>query len=124
MAQDMTKEEIKKIYHNAVSAYSKDLDIVESYSPVETIVSSERAWGDYYRAFRAMKSRAEPIYKRPIGRKLTRCFLELILDEDGKNGLKLALDAFQEHIDHRQTFDSSHKMESYKPIHAEFSLKL
>ncbi len=121
MSEDMTKEEIKKIYHAVKSAYGGKIDIYKAFYSVETMLSSNVAFLSYCRAFGAMQTGS--VYKRPIGGKLTRCFLDLIHADFGSKGLKLALKALKKHIDHRQTFDSSRKMETYIQIYEEYIAK-
>ena len=118
----MTKEEIKKIYHAVKSAYRGEISLNVAFRSVETMLSSNVAFLSYCRAFKAMRTGS--MYKKSIGGELTRCFLEFIHADFGSKGLELALKAFQEHIDHRQTFDSSRKMETYIQIYEEYITKL
>ncbi len=118
MLKDLNKEKNKKIYHAIKSAYRGEISLNNAFRSVETILSSNVAFLSYCRAFSAMQTGS--MYKKSIGGELTRCFLELIHADFGSKGLELALKALQEHINHRQTFISSRKMETYIRIYKEY----
>ncbi len=122
MSEDMTKEEIKKIYHAVNFVYRGEISLNNAFQSVETMLSSKVAFVSYYRAFKAMQTGS--IYRKPIGGELTRCFLELIHADFGSKGLELALNALQKHINHRRAFDSSRKMGTYIRVYEEFIIKL
>ena len=122
MSEDMTKNEIEKIYQAVKRTWDGKIGEREAFHSVRTMLSSYVAFMSYYRGFEAMK--AGSVYKKSIGAKLTRCFLELILKDFKEDGLELALKALLAHIEHRQTFTSSCKMEDYKEIYMDFSAKL
>ncbi len=121
MAQNMTEEEIKKIYEAVKSVFDKKMTRDEGFYSVDKIVSSNYAFMSYFRGFRAMKSNGEHIYRKSIGEKLTRCFLEIIRKDDGCEGLQLALNALQAHIKYRQTPPNKHNMGGYIKILTDFS---
>ncbi len=114
----MTEDKIKKIYHAVKYAGGDEISRKEAFYTVETIVSSYYGFMSYYRAFEAMQ--VGGMYKKSIGGDLLRGFLNLISEEEKETGLKLALASLWAHIEHRQNFTSSCKMEEYKEIHKEF----
>ncbi len=118
----ITEDKIKKIYHAVKYAGGDEISRKEAFYTVETIVSSYYGFMSYYRAFNAMQ--VGGMYKKSIGVELLQGFLKLIFEEEKETGLELALDSLWAHIEHRQNFPSSCKMEDYKKIHKEFSAML
>ncbi len=95
----MTEENCEKIYHNLKRVYGKEIGLEEAYKSVAEIVKP-RLWRRFHKAFMAMKSKDEPLYREPIAKEMTHYFLQQILAEDGENGLRLALNALKTHMKH------------------------
>nr|MCA8833966.1 hypothetical protein [Pseudomonadota bacterium] len=122
MLNDLNKEKNKKIYHNLKRVYGKEIGLEEAYKSVAEI-ATPRLWRRFHKAFMAMKSSEERLYKEPISIEMTRYFLQQIFDEGDENKLRLALNALKTHMNHYKSV-WHRPMIGYDDLFKYFSAKL
>ncbi len=119
----MTEENCEKIYHNLKRVYGRKIELEEAYKSVAEI-ATPRLWRRFHKAFMAMKSSEERLYKEPIGLEMTRYFLQQIFIDDGAKGLRLALNALETHMKHYKKKWPYRPMIGYDEVFEYFSAKL
>ena len=121
IAEYLTKDEVTEIYHAVKFASYNNKTVKQAFSAVRDKVNdkfTEKSCGRFLKGFEAMQGGA--MYKQSMGPEPTDWFLGLFEKEE----LKQALDALKEHIEHRQKFLGSCKMEIYWEIHRKYSKML
>ncbi len=118
--QKITLEVVKEIYPKAKDVYDGRIKLNDALDELEEKIHRGSAFM-YINAFKAMRQGKS--YTRNMNTAATRYFLEQILKDYKKEGLELALNALNAHIEYFESFGYG-KMKSIREIRNEFSAKL
>ncbi len=122
----ITIVEIQKIYPIAMEVYKKRRKFEEGVEYlVKEVKMDKGSAGIYIRAFSLMKHGTLGKNKMTINDPATDYFLEKILADDGKDGLRRALNVVWENIRHYEKCKKdTTKRKGTRLIHAKFSAML
>ena len=119
--QKITLEIVKEIYPLAKDVYEERIKLDDALDELEKIMYRGSALM-YVNIFKAMR-RGES-YTRTMNTYATRYFLEQILKDYQQEGLELALNALNAHIEYFEGFIGNGKLKRVREIRDEFTAKL
>ncbi len=119
--QKITLDVIKEIYPLAKDVYEGRKKLDDALNELEKIMYRGSALM-YVNVFKAMRQGES--YTRTMNTTATRYFLEQIREDYQEEGLKLALNALNAHIEYFEGFIGEGKMKTTGEIRDEFTAKL
>ncbi len=119
--QKITLEVVKEIYPKAKDVYEGRIELDEALDYLEKIMYRGSALM-YVNIFKAMRQGES--YTRTMNTDATRHFLEQIRKDYQEEGLELALQALNAHIEYFEKFIGAGKMKTTGKIRDEFSAML
>ena len=117
----ITLDVVKEIYPKAKDVYEGRIDLNDALDYLEKKLHRNSALM-YINTFKAMRQGES--YTRTMNTTATRYFLEQILKDYKKEGLRLALDSLNANIDYFEQFIGEGKMKTVRKIRDKFTAEL